>query len=481
MAQTIPMEQLEQQVATGLLTLHIDSRKVKQGDVFIALPGASVDGGKFIGNAIENGAAYIVCSEENIPADSADAVFVVTDNPKETLGRLASARFGTANLNLKLVGVTGTNGKTTVTSILEYLFAQAGRKTGVIGTVAYRWPGTEIVANMTTPDCLKLHSLLSRMEAAGVENAFMEVSSHALDQNRSAGIRFAGGVLTNVTQDHLDYHGDMESYYEAKKKLFTTVPDTEKLGVVNLDDDYGKRLLPELANGIGFTLTNQAVEGCRVLCGDIVESTVDGLKLHMTFEGQDWQITSPMVGTHNASNLLAAMAVGIGMGLTPAQMQCLSEYNGVCGRLERIPTDKGIYAFVDYAHTPDALVNVLSALRKTGFERIIAVFGCGGDRDRTKRPLMGEAVAKGADVAVLTSDNPRTENPEAILDDVKPGLAECKEVLVEVDRKKALELAVSIAEPGDCILVAGKGHEDYQVIGTKKVSFSDQAILKELL
>lgn len=481
MAQTIPMEQLEQQVATGLLTLHIDSRKVKQGDVFIALPGATVDGGKFIENAIANGAAYIVCSEENIPEHTADAVFVVTENAKETLGRLASARFGTGNLNLQLVGVTGTNGKTTVTSILEYLFAQAGRKTGVIGTVAYRWPGTEIVANMTTPDCLKLHSLLSRMEAAGVENAFMEVSSHALDQNRTAGIRFTGGVLTNVTQDHLDYHGDMETYFDAKKKLFTTVPDVNKLGVVNLDDAYGKRLLPELSNGIGFTLTDAEVEGCRILRGKIVESTVDGLKLHMDFEGQEWDITSPMVGTHNASNLLAAMAVGLGMGLATDQMQSLSGYSGVCGRLERIPTTKGIYAFVDYAHTPDALVNVLSALRKTGFERIITVFGCGGDRDRTKRPLMGEAVAKGTDVAVLTSDNPRTENPDAILEDVKPGLADCKEVLVEVDRKKAIELAVSIAKSGDCILVAGKGHEDYQVLGTKKVPFSDQAILKELL
>lgn len=481
MAQTIPMEQLEQQVATGLLTLHIDSRKVKQGDVFIALPGATVDGAKFIGNAIENGAAYIVCSEENIPADAADAVFVVAENPKEVLGKLASARFGTKNLNLKLVGVTGTNGKTTVTSILEYLFSAAGRKTGVIGTVAYRWPGTEIVANMTTPDCLKLHSLLSRMEAAGVENAFMEVSSHALDQNRSAGIHFAGGVLTNVTQDHLDYHGDMETYFEAKKKLFTTVPDAGKLGVVNLDDEYGKRLLPELTNGIGFTLSGVEVEGCRILYGTVVESSVDGLKLHMSFEGQEWDITSPMVGTHNASNLLAAMAVGVGMGLTAAHMQALSGYTGVCGRLERIPTEKGIYAFVDYAHTPDALVNVLSALRKTGFERIITVFGCGGDRDRTKRPLMGAAVAQGTDVAVLTSDNPRTEDPEAILEDIKPGLADCSEVHVEVDRKKALELAVSIAKPGDCILVAGKGHEDYQVIGTTKISFSDQAILKELL
>lgn len=481
MAQTIPLEQLEQQVATGLLTLHIDSRKVKQGDVFIAIPGATVDGGKFIKNAIENGAAYIVCRDENIPADAADAVFVVVENPKETLGRLASARFGTANLNLKLVGVTGTNGKTTVTSILEYLFAEAGRKTGVIGTVAYRWPGTEIVANMTTPDCLKLHSLLSRMEAAGVENAFMEVSSHALDQNRTAGIRFAGGVLTNVTQDHLDYHGDMENYFEAKKMLFTTVPDEGKLGVVNIDDEYGKRLLPELSNGIGFTLNGADVEGCRVMRGEVLESTVDGLKLRMSFEGKEWTIESPMVGMHNASNLLAAQAVGIGMGLTIDDMNALSGYAGVCGRLERIPTDKGIYAFVDYAHTPDALVNVLSALRKTGFERIITVFGCGGDRDRTKRPLMGAAVAQGTDVAVLTSDNPRTENPNAILEDVKPGLAECKEVLVEVDRKKALELAVSIAKPGDCILVAGKGHEDYQVIGTKKISFSDQAILKELL
>lgn len=482
MAQVISLDQLAEQVRTGLVALHTDSRKVMPGDVFIAVPGSVVDGGDYIADALEKGAGYVVCRSKSLPqTDVAGVLFVVDDDPQRALGILASVKFNTMTLPFPIVGVTGTNGKTTVTYLLEHLFNAAGRRAGVIGTVSYRWPGTELEAKMTTPDCLKVHALFSRMAAAHVDAAFMEVSSHALDQNRTAGIAYDGAILTNLTQDHLDYHGNMETYFAAKSLLFTSVPKDGKICVVNVDDPYGRRLLPTLKNGLGFTLHGVTVAGCRVLMGDVLACTVDGLHLRMTLDGEYWEITSPMVGYHNASNLLAVQGMARSLGLSAEDMKGLEDFNGVPGRLERVPNGKGIHAFVDYAHTPDALENVLAALRKVGFKRIITVFGCGGDRDRRKRPLMGEAVCRFSDVAVLTSDNPRTEDPLAILEDVKSGLAGCTRVLINADRRTGIELAVAEAQPGDCILVAGKGHEDYQIIGTEKFPFSDQAVLKELL
>ncbi len=480
MAKIIQLEQLVEQVRTGLIGLHTDSRKVMPGDVFVAVPGTTVDGGDFIPDALGKGAGYVLCRERSLPVAAGDAWYVLHEEPQVALGILAAAKFNTATLPFPLVGVTGTNGKTTVTYLLEHLFNMAGKRAGVVGTVTNRWPGTELESKLTTPDCLKLHSLFSRMAAAQVDAAFMEVSSHALDQNRAAGLEFSGAILTNLTQDHLDYHGDMETYFAAKARLFTTVPMQGKACVINVDDPYGRRLLPQVANGLGFTLHDQVVEGCRVLRGEILACTVDGLHLRMTLDGESWEITSPMVGHHNASNLLAVQAMGRSLGLSAADMRGLEDFNGVPGRLERVPNDKGIHAFVDYAHTPDALENVLSALRRVGFERIITVFGCGGDRDRRKRPLMAEAVCRHTDVAVLTSDNPRTEDPLAILQDVKPGLKDCAHVLIDADRRNGIAMAVAEARPGDCILVAGKGHEDYQIIGTEKHPFSDQAVLKEL-
>ncbi len=480
MAQVISLEQVVEQVRTGLLTVHTDSRKVMAGDVFVAVPGFHADGGDFIPDALGRGAAYVVCRPQSVPADGGGAWYVLHDDPQAALGVLARARFNTEHLPFPVVGVTGTNGKTTVTYLLEYLFTAAGRRAGVIGTVNYRWPGTVQEARMTTPDCLKVHALLARMAAADVEAAFMEVSSHALHQNRTAGVEYAGAILTNLTQDHLDYHGDMESYFAAKSLLFTSVPRADKVCVINVDDPWGRRLLPQVRNGLGFTLHDVAMDGCRILRGEVLACTVDGLRLRMRLDGEEWEISSPMVGFHNASNLLAVQGMARMLGLSAAEMSHLDGFHGVPGRLERVPNAAGVHAFVDYAHTPDALENVLTALRKVGFARIITVFGCGGDRDRRKRPLMGEAVCRHTDVAVLTSDNPRTEDPLAILEDVKPGLRGCSEVIVIADRREAIARAVAEARPGDCILVAGKGHEDYQIIGTKKFPFSDQAVLREL-
>ena len=375
---------------------------------------------------------------------------------------------------MQVIGVTGTNGKTTVAYLLEGLLSACGRKVGVLGTVAYRWPGASIEANLTTPGCWRLHELFAQMSQAGVDTVVMETSSHALHQKRVAGLEFDAAALTNLTQDHLDYHHDFEAYYQAKKLLFGTYPRLDKHKAANADDPYGMRLLSEFPDALGFTLKGaQAASGNTMLRGDLVECTPRGLTLRMEWEGKCWSLKSGLVGAHNASNLLAAQAVALGLGLGPADMQPLAPFTGVPGRLERVHNDRGLDIFVDYAHTPDALLNVQRALRDAGFKRLITVFGCGGNRDRAKRPLMAQAVAELADVAVLTSDNPRFEDPLEIINDVRPGLAKAKEAVEEPDRYAALCKAVGLMRPGDALLVAGKGHESYQLINGVKHPFSD--------
>jgi len=314
------------------------------------------------------------------------------------------------------------------------------------------------------------------MSKDGVDTVVMETSSHALHQKRVAGLEFDAAVLINLTQDHLDYHGNFEAYYQAKKLLFTSFPRADKFKAANADDPYGLRLLSEVPDAVGFTLAGAKSPGNRMLLGAMTSCTGKGVSLRMEFEGHCWTLDSGLVGAHNASNLMAAQAVGLGLGLGPADMQALSPFTGVPGRLERVQNDKNLDIFVDYAHTPDALKNVLGALRALDFSRIITVFGCGGDRDRTKRPLMGRAVAENSDVAVLTSDNPRHETPLEIMADVRPGLQHGPAgltVIEEPDRYKALCKALELMRPGDALLVAGKGHESTQQIGDVKHPFSD--------
>jgi UDP-N-acetylmuramoyl-L-alanyl-D-glutamate--2,6-diaminopimelate ligase len=392
---------------------------------------------------------------------------------------MAQARYHTDTLPFPVIGITGTNGKTTTAFLLEHLFASQGKKSGILGTVGYRWPGFHCQAPLTTPDSLELHHMLDAMRRAGVEAAVMEVSSHAIAQQRVGGVHFAGAVFTNLTQDHLDYHPDMESYYTAKAGLFLELPAPDKVCAVNSDDPYGQRLLRTCTTGIGFGLNG--TRGQSALAGEILASGRDGLRLGMRFGGARWELRSPLVGVFNAANLLGVPALCLGMGLAPDDLACLEDFRGVPGRLERIENPRGLHAFVDYAHTPDALVNVLQALRASGFARIVAVFGCGGDRDRTKRPRMGAAAAKYADVVVLTSDNPRNEDPEAIMDDVLPGLREARLVVREPDRREATRRAIGMLGPEDALLVAGKGHEDCQVIGERRHPYSDQQVIREFL
>ncbi len=485
-ATDISFAELLDELRAGRRELRTDSRLVRPGDIFATLRGSKSDGAAFIPAALEAGAGIILCeagAAEAARAGSARAV--VCDNARRALSRLAQARFNTENLPFPVIGITGTNGKTTIAFILEHIFASQGKKCGLLGTVRYSWPGFSRPAPLTTPDNLELHRMLGAMREAGAQAAIMEVSSHALVQDRIAGVRFAGAIFTNLTQDHLDYHADMESYYAAKARLFLELPDADKACAVNADDPYGRRLLKDCPRSMGFG-TAEGMPGRNFLSGQLLSAGRDGLRLRMNHSGTEWELRSPLVGAHNASNLLAAQALCLGLGMVPADLACLENFAGVPGRLERIENPKGLHAFVDYAHTPDALINVLRALRGAGFARLITVFGCGGDRDRTKRPLMGKAVAEYSDIAVLTSDNPRTEQPLDIMADVLPGLAGLAgpnggRLIQEPDRRKATEIALSLLGPEDALLVAGKGHEDYQIIGTERRPYSDQSTIRELL
>ena len=467
----------------GGIEVRVDSRQVSTGDIFVAVPGVNEDGARFIPAAVAAGASIVVCrpgGAEEAAALAGGCRVVHHSDPREALWRLAEARWHTSELPLKIVGVTGTNGKTTCSYLLEQLFAQAGHKLGVMGTVSYRWPGHNEAAPLTTPDALSVHAMLAAMAKAGVDVAVMEVSSHAIDQQRVCGVPFSGAAFTNLTQDHLDYHKNMESYFQVKARLFLELPRPDKAMAVNADDPWGRQLLELCPTALSFGLQKGALNK-RHLWGELLSAGTEGCHMRMHLEGSKWELRSPLVGAFNASNLLAVQAVALEMGIEPDAFKSLESFTGVSGRLERVDNPQGLNVFVDYAHTPDALENVLQALRGAGFKRVVTVFGCGGNRDRTKRPLMGEAVARWSDVAVLTSDNPRFEEPEAILQDVLPGLKTAREVVVEVDRREATIKALKMLGKDDALLIAGKGHEDYQIIQGVKHHYSDQEVVREFL
>jgi len=474
---------LVEQCRQGGLEVRVDSRQVRSGDIFVAVSGVKDDGARFIPAAVKSGASVVVCQPGDAHGEAAREAgcrVVHHADTREALWRLAEARWHTSEMPIKVLGITGTNGKTTCSYLLERIFTASGYKVGVLGTVNYRWPGHCETAPLTTPDALRVHSMLASMSKAGVDIVVMEVSSHAIDQQRVYGVPFAGAIFTNLTQDHLDYHKTMESYFKVKARLFLELPRPDKVMVVNTDAPWGRRLMELCPKALSFGLQRSTLSK-RHLWGELLSAGSDGCHIKMHFDGNEWELRSPLVGAFNASNLLAAQSLGLEMGLEPAAFRTLESFTGVCGRLERIENEQGYNIFVDYAHTPDALENVLKALREAGFRRIITVFGCGGNRDRTKRPLMGAAVARWSDVAVLTSDNPRFEKPESIIEDVLPGLKEAKTIMVEVDRKKATIKALEMLNKDDALLIAGKGHEDYQIINDVKHHYSDQEIVREFL
>ncbi|WP_299409984.1 UDP-N-acetylmuramoyl-L-alanyl-D-glutamate--2,6-diaminopimelate ligase [Acaryochloris sp. IP29b_bin.148] len=454
---------------TGLTT---NSQAIQPGYLFIGMPGTRVDGGSFWESAIDTGAVAALVSEQVDLTDLGSHCVIALKDMPQACAEVAAAYYGHPSQKLKLVGMTGTNGKTTTTHLIEYLLTAAQSPTALFGTLYARWPGHQMTATHTTPFAVDLQQQLAAA-AANCEFGVMEVSSHALAQKRVLGCQFAVAVFSNLTQDHLDYHQDMEDYFAAKALLFS--PEyLQGRAVINIDDAYGQRLAKLLGPDRCWTYS---IEGPADLhTSDLCYETagVKG-KLHTPKGSVDF--FSPLVGQFNVSNLLAAVGAVLELGLSLEQIvPALAQFPGVPGRMQQIThsPDQDISVIVDYAHTPDSLENLLRAARPFVTGQMACVFGCGGDRDRTKRPLMGEIAARLADQAIVTSDNPRTEDPQQILQDVLAGIPAEIQPIVEVDRRVAIQTAIAQAKPGDTILIAGKGHEDYQILGTEKIHFDDR-------
>ncbi|MBW4448070.1 MAG: UDP-N-acetylmuramoyl-L-alanyl-D-glutamate--2,6-diaminopimelate ligase [Spirirestis rafaelensis WJT71-NPBG6] len=462
--------------------LKTNSHACGVGDLFIGMPGTRVDGGEFWQSAIASGAVAAIISpqaaEKNPPAS--ECVITALDMTK-ACAQIAAAFYGYPGQKLKLVGMTGTNGKTTTTHLIEYLLHKANKKTALMGTLYTRWAGFEQTAAYTTPFAVELQQQLASALNAGNEFGVMEVSSHALAQGRVMGCQFEVGVFSNLTQDHLDYHTDMEDYFAAKALLFNSDYLTGR-AIINADDVYGKRLIASLNPD-------------KVWSYSVNDSTADLWMSELSYEPNGVSgrmhtpkgkiaFRSPLVGQYNLENLLAAVGAVLHLGLDLQLIaSVIPEFPGVPGRMERvqITSEQEISVIVDYAHTPDSLENLLKAARPFIPGKMICVFGCGGDRDRTKRPKMGKIAADLADVAVVTSDNPRTEDPERILKDVLAGIPQTVNPTVICDRATAIRTAILQAQPGDGVLLAGKGHEDYQILGTEKIHFDDREHARDAL
>lgn len=460
-------------------SLSCDSRKVTPGTLFFALPGTKANGAEFVAQASEKGAIAIVSQA----ALEACALPIITvPNARAAMADMATAFHGRPADSLKVMGVTGTNGKTTTAFLVKHLLDADHRRCGLIGTVKYSIGDEEIEAPRTTPESLELQDLLARMIAVGSKAVAMEVSSHALVQDRARGIGFDAAVFTNLTQDHLDYHKTMASYFEAKAALFeNTANQKGKKGraVINVDDRYGRNLAERFAKkmsvityGLGVSADFRATD---------IRFDATGSKYNLSAKGRSYLVRMPLIGSFNIYNSLAALAAASTMGMElRAAVTALADAPQVPGRLERVPAKRNFSVFVDYAHTDDALRNVLRTLRELQPTRLITVFGCGGDRDRAKRPLMGAAAEEYSDWSILTSDNPRTEDPARILADIRKGLRRSNHQEIP-DRAEAIRAAVQMAGPGDIILIAGKGHEAYQEFADRKIAFSDVSFARRAI
>jgi len=463
--------------------LYYDSRRVTAGGLFFALPGATTDGHRFIADAVESGAAAVVSEREmNLP-ETVAAIRV--SDARHALAEAARTFYHDPTAAMTVVGITGTNGKTTISYMVEALLTAAGRRPAVTGTVAYRFADRCYPAPNTTPESLDLQHLADQFRQAGSDSLVMEVSSHALDQQRVVGVSFDVAVFTNLTPEHLDYHRDMEDYFAAKSRLFRPLDGGKApLAVINVDDPYGARLAGELP--VAITCGRDVDARVRLLSSKV---GLEGIQARVMTPHGELQLRSPLLGHFNLSNLLCAAAVGVALDLTKEQIENgLASVNRVPGRLEPVANGLGVHLLVDYAHTGDALEKALETLKSLQPERLICLFGCGGDRDRGKRPVMGEVAGRLADLAIVSSDNPRTEDPQAIIADILPGLervdrqqldldqaaAGAGGYLVIPDRGEAIDVAVKLLKTGDMLLVAGKGHEDYQIVGRQKIHFDDR-------
>jgi UDP-N-acetylmuramoyl-L-alanyl-D-glutamate--2,6-diaminopimelate ligase len=465
-----------------------DSRKVAQGELFVAISGFKQDGRRFAADAVGRGAAAVV-AEGADPLPGSTTPRIIVPSSREALARLADAYHGHPSRRLTMVAITGTNGKTTTSLLVEALLGAGGRPTGVIGTIEYRVGAQVETASQTTPEALELQSLLARMVRVGVGGAAMEVSSHALALSRVAGIEFDVAVFTNLTQDHLDFHRTLEAYRDTKARLFTLLAGSRKpyrAAVVNTDDPAGAAMLQAAAADPRVRRITFGLHGQAELRPRRWESGMDGIRLEVVTSRGPIEVVSPLVGEHNVMNLLGAIGVGLALDMEPGRIgETLSRVATVPGRFERVEAGQPFLVVVDYAHTPDALERVLTTARKLvgAGGRLGVVFGCGGDRDRGKRPIMGGIAVRLGDFAWVTSDNPRTEQPEAILAEVEAGIPADATSRHEsmADRRRAIEAAVAWGRAGDVVVIAGKGHETYQIIGTKSLDFDDREVARTAL
>jgi len=462
--------------SVGINAIDFDSRNIKKDDVFVAIKGSVVDGHKYIDVAIKNEAIAVIC--EVIPENTvANVTYIEVDNSSRALAIMASNFYDVPSENLKLVGVTGTNGKTTVASLLYQLFKKAGFKVGLLSTVKIMVDNTQYKATHTTPDSLTINKYLKEMNNVGVEFCFMEVSSHGIHQNRTEGLHFEGGIFTNLSHDHLDYHNTFAEYRDVKKVFFDSL-SLKSFALVNTDDKNG---LVMLQNTKAKKYT-YALKGYADYKSQILENQLSGLLLKVN----DSEVWTKLIGNFNAYNVLAIYATAELLGLEKVEiLRLISDLESVSGRFEYLISDENITAIVDYAHTPDALKNVLETINsiRTKNEKLITVVGCGGDRDKTKRSKMGHIASALSTKVIFTSDNPRSEKPEDILNDIEQGVEpqNFKKILTIEDRKQAIKGACQMAQAGDIILIAGKGHENYQEIKGERYDFDDYKMVQELL
>ena len=455
--------------------VNIDSRRIEAGHLFVAIPGTQTDGHKFIPKAIELGAAAILC--EKMPEEPVDGVtYVMVESTESVVGDVATQFYGDPSRKLKLVGVTGTNGKTTIATLLYNMFRKFGHKCGLLSTVCNYIEGEPIPADHTTPDPIELNHLLAKMVDAGCEYAFMECSSHAIAQKRIGGLNFAGGIFTNLTRDHLDYHGTFENYRDAKKAFFDGL-DKDAFAITNADDKNGLYMVQNTKAEV----KTYSIRSMADFKAKIVECHFEGMYLDINGK----EVGVQFIGKFNVSNLLAVYGTAVMLGKKPEDiLVILSTLKSVSGRLEPIRSPEGYTAVVDYAHTPDALENVLNTINEVvnGKGKVITVCGAGGNRDKGKRPIMAQTAVKLSDKVIITSDNPRFEEPQDIINDMLAGLdnKQMKKVVSIVDRKEAIRTACMMAEKGDVILIAGKGHEDYQEIKGVKHHFDDCEVVREI-
>ncbi len=459
-----------------------DSRRVKQGELFVAVRGSQADGSQFVADAVKSGAVAVV-TERDL---SAGVPVVKVPDARKALAVIAANWYGRPAEQMTLLGITGTNGKTTTAHLLEAICVSGGGSVGLLGTVRYRYDGKELPATHTTPDPLELHRMFKEMLDQGTDTVVMEVSSHALAQSRVHGLTFRAAAFTNLSRDHLDYHKDLEDYFQAKRKLFVENLSPGGVAVVNGDDTYANRIYNEL-RGQKRMAWKFSPAGNGEISAAGVEYSTSGIKATLKTPAGDIPIKSALVGPHNLENILAAAGMALSAGYSRRDVQDgIERVRVVPGRMERVE-DKGITCLIDYAHTDDALRRALESVRSLTKGRLLLVFGCGGDRDAGKRPLMGQAAGEAADLPIVTSDNPRSEDPDEIIAQITPGLEKAglrrmspakaksgeKGYLVEPDRAAAIRLAVSLAKPGDVVLIAGKGHERYQIVDGEKHPFDD--------